>query len=320
VEATRIKIGAALLSVVSNTVLVLLKFGVGIVSGSMAIVSEGIHSAVDLLASFIALFAVRAAARPADDDHPFGHGKAENLSGAAEAVLILLAAGWIIYEAIHKLLKPEPVEHLGWGVAVMAISALANLLISTHLFRVGKATDSMALQADAWHLRTDVYTSAGVMVGLLALLVGRAWFPGANLSWIDPVAAILVALLIFKAGWTLTREAIHQLMDTGLPSDEVAWIREYISRLRPTIRGFHHLRTRKAGSARFIEFHLIVEAEMSVEDSHRISEVMACDIEEKFPGAFVNIHVEPCNGVCKPTCLGGCLLDDDERAYLFSPR
>lgn len=316
-EANRQKIGAALLSVVSNTTLVIIKLAVGIFSGSMAIISESIHSGVDLLASFIALFAVKTAALPADDDHPFGHGKVENISGAAEALLIILAAGWIIYEAIHKLLKPEPVEHLGWGVAVMAVSAVANQLISTYLFRVGKSTDSMALQADAWHLRTDVYTSVGVMAGLLALMVGQAWFPRADLSWIDPVAAILVALLIFKAGWDLTKEAIHQLMDIRLPVDEVAWLREYICRLRPTIRGFHNLRTRKAGAARFIEFHLIVEADMSVEDSHRISEVMACDIEEKFPGSFVNVHVEPCDGECKPLCLGGCLLSDTERAQRY---
>jgi cation diffusion facilitator family transporter len=315
-DANAEKSAAAWFSVCSNTTLVLGKLGVGLWIGSVSVISEAIHSGVDLLASFIALYAVRTASLPADDDHPFGHGKVENVSGVVEAVLILLAAAWIIFEAIHKLLRPQPIENPGWGVAVMFVSALANLLISSYLFRVGTRTDSVALQADAWHLRTDVYTSAGVMGGLLLLWVGQRLFPGANLFWLDPVAAIAVALLIVRAGYTLTLQAGRDLLDARLPAAEEAWIRDYVTRLRPTVRGFHNLRTRKAGSARFIEFHLIVEATMSVEDSHRISEVMTCDIEEHFPGSCVTVHVEPCDGVCKPKCLAGCLLGAEDRERL----
>lgn len=313
-DSQRQKTAVAWLSVVSNTTLVIFKLIVGVLIGSVSVISEAIHSGVDLLAAIIALFAVKTAVKPADKDHPFGHGKIENISGTVEALLIFLAAGWIIYEAVHKLLRPGAgMTEAGWGIAVMLVSALANMFVSRKLFRVGKATDSVALQADAWHLRTDVYTSAGVMVGLGVIWVGRRFFQ-VDLHWVDPVAAIAVALLIIHAAWELTVQSGRDLLDASLPATEEAWIRDYITRPHPTVRGFHHLRTRKAGAVRFIEFHLIVEADMSVEDSHRIAEVMTCDIEDHFPGSHVTVHIEPCDGVCTPTCTDGCLLTLEEQA------
>ncbi|MDD3925485.1 MAG: cation diffusion facilitator family transporter, partial [bacterium] len=241
----------------------------------------------------------------------FGHGKVENISGTVEALLIFLASGWIIYEAAGKLLHPREIEAVGWGVVVMFVSSVVNIIVSKRLFKVGRATCSVALQADAWHLRTDVYTSAGVMAGLIIILAGSRLFPGVNLLWLDPLAAIAVALLIIRAAWHLTLESAKDLLDVSLPEEE-AWIREYIAGLGPSIRGIHHLHTRKNGALRFVEFHLIVEKDLSVADSHRLTDIIDDEIETHFPGTRTTIHVEPCDGICDQTCLGGCLLSSDQ--------
>lgn len=298
----------ALLSVASNTLLVGLKIAVGLLIGSVSVMSEAIHSGVDLLAAIIAFASVRASGKPADDEHPFGHGKYENLSGAVEAVLIFAAAGWIISEALHKFLNPTPLDMLGWGVGVMLISAAANWTVSHLLMKVGKETDSIALRADAWHLRTDVYTSAGVMVGLGLIWCAKKVNPGWNLVWIDPLVAIGVAILIIKAAWHLTAEAVRDLLDVRLSRKEEEWIRERVGS-RPAARGFHGLRTRKAGPACFIEFHLIVDKEMTVADAHHLSDEIEDEIMGHFPLSDVVIHVEPCDrgSKCKPECLEGCL-------------
>jgi cation diffusion facilitator family transporter len=315
-EAQRRKASVAWLSVASNSVLMLGKLVVGVLIGSVSVLSEAIHSGVDLIAAVIALFAVKTSHKVADDEHPFGHGKVENISGTAEAFLIFLAAGWIVYEAVHKLLQPEPIEGIGWGVAVMLVSSLVNMIVSEMLFKVGRETDSVALQADAWHLRTDVYTSAGVMVGLGLILVGDRLLPGRNLLWLDPVAAIAVALLIIRAAWKLTKESGRDLMDASLPANEIVWIRERLNGLAPAVRGFHHLRTRKAGAARFIEFHVVVDKDLTVERAHNLADAITRDIKARFTGATVTIHVEPCDGQCRPACLDGCLLTEAERSAI----
>ncbi|HWR68754.1 MAG TPA: cation diffusion facilitator family transporter, partial [Desulfomonilia bacterium] len=177
-QAEKEKIAVARLSVISNSVLILAKIAVGTLTGSVSIISEAAHSAVDLLASVIAFFSVKNSGKPADRDHPFGHGKIENISGTVEAILIFMAAGWIIFEAMKRFSHPRPVEALGWGVGVMLFSCVVNIVVSRMLFTVGERTDSVALKADAWHLRTDVYTSAGVMVGLLVIVIGEKALPG----------------------------------------------------------------------------------------------------------------------------------------------
>ena len=174
------KTQTAVLSVGSNSLLIVLKIVVGVVTGSVAVLSEAIHSGIDLVAALIAWFAVRVSSQRPDEEHPYGHGKVENISGTIEALLIFVAAAWIIYEAVRKLLDPEPVDMPVWGVAVMLVSAVVNTFVSRRLSKVGKETDSMALQADAWHLRTDVYTSLGVMFGLLVILIVRLIAPDLN--------------------------------------------------------------------------------------------------------------------------------------------
>jgi cation diffusion facilitator family transporter len=292
-DAQRKKTTVAMLSVLSNTVLIVFKLIVGLLIGSVSVISEAIHSGVDLVAAIIALFAVSKSSIPADEDHPFGHGKVENISGTIEALLIFLAAGWILYEAIHKLIAPRPLDSVSWGIGVMALSSLANLFVSQMLFKVGKETDSVALQADGWHLRTDVYTSAGVMVGLLIIEGGRICLPGVNLVWVDPVAAILVALLILHAAWQLTVQSGRDLLDARLPKDEQEWLCQYLSEMDPKIHSYHDLRTRKAGANRFVNLHLQFEPSRSVEECHRLAHEVSRGIEKHFPGSSVTVHLEP---------------------------
>jgi cation diffusion facilitator family transporter len=306
----------ALLSVVSNTMLVVMKSIVGVWIGSVSVISEAIHSGVDLVAAIIALFSVKTSSLPADGKHPFGHGKIENISGTIEALLIFVAAIWIIWEAVRKLLEPQPMETVGWGVIVMLISAAANTAVGRMLFKVGKETDSVALMADGWHLRTDVYTSAGVMVSLAVMWSGELLFPGLHFHWLDPAAAIGVACLILKAAWDLTRQSAGGLMDETLPPEEEEEIRRLICSQLPLVHGYHQLRTRKAGHFRFIEVHIQVDGKMSVETAHILNQDLVRRIKERFRQATVTVHTEPCNGICAEKCLAGCLLTEKERIHL----
>jgi cation diffusion facilitator family transporter len=282
--------------------------------GSVSVISEAVHSGADLVAALIAWFAVRTADKPADEDHPFGHGKIENISGTVEALLIFLGAAWIIYQAVEKLIgKSNEMESAHWGILVMLISAGANMVVSSRLFKIGKATHSIALEADGWHLLTDVYTSAGVAAGLGIIWIGGRIAPGVNLQWLDPVTAIAVALLIIKAAWELTLKSSRDLLDAGLPEDERQWIGEHVRGLSPTVRGFHRLRTRRSGSHRFIQFHLMVDAGMSVIESHDLHDQIVSAIKQQFANSNVIIHIEPCNYDCSETCIKHCLLDSKER-------
>ncbi len=310
----RKKSSVAALSVASNSVLVVFKLIVGLLIGSVSVLSEAIHSGMDLIAALIAFFAVRIAGRAADEEHPFGHTKVENISAAVEALLIFAAAIWIIFEAVQKLIHPRPLQTVSWGIGIMLVSTIANLIVSQRLFKVGKETDSAALIADGWHLRTDVYTSAGVMVGLGIIWLGSKLFPGLNLSWIDPLAAIAVAGLIIHAAYDLTRRAIQDLVDQSMPVEEKEWMENYLSSLYPTVRSFHRLRTRKAGATRFINLHLALDSNLTVAESHSIGDKIVADFKLHFPhDVDVIVHIEPCDGACSPACESGCLLSQEEQ-------
>ena len=302
----------AMLSVASNSFLVLFKVIVGVLIGSVSIISEAIHSGMDLLAAIIAMFSVKTSSIPADDRHPFGHGKIENISGFVEALLIFVAAFWIIFEALKKLNSSQVIEYAGWGVAVMFFSSVVNYIVSRKLFQVGKEADSIALQADAWHLRTDVYTSIGVMVGMAMIWIGHEFFAAHNINWIDPVAAIFVAFLVLYAAYNLTVHSIRDLLDVQLPPEEEDYISGIISN-QPAIYGFHQLRTRKAGHVRFVEFHIKVDPQMSVFESHSITKILKKNIRDKFADCVITIHTEPCDGECSDVCVAGCLLPEWKR-------
>jgi cation diffusion facilitator family transporter len=308
----------ALLSIASNTLLVVGKIVAGLLIGSVSVLSEAIHSGLDLLAALIAYFAVQTSSKPADAKHPFGHGKIENLSGTIEALLIFLAAGWIIYEAVHKLIKPVPLADVGLGIGIMFLSAIMNIIVSERLFRVGRATESMALQADAWHLRTDVWTSLGVMGALVVIWFSEKLFPGHHFHWLDPLAALGVALLIFKAAYNLTIQSGRDLLDESLTESEEKAIREIILKHRVSICGFHRLKTRKSGSHRFVEFHLLVDPTMTVAASHQLTADISEEIETHYSGSTVTIHIEPCDGSCPDYCVEGCLLEKDQREKIHT--
>ncbi|HNT94034.1 MAG TPA: cation diffusion facilitator family transporter, partial [Bacteroidales bacterium] len=211
---TRLKTRTARLSVLSNSLLIIMKIMVGIFTGSVSIISEAIHSAIDLVAAVIAFFAVKISGTPADDRHPFGHGKVENVSGVIEALLIFAAAAWIVYEAMDRFIHPGETEALGLGVLVMVISAVVNIFVSRRLYKVARLTDSVALEADALHLKTDVITSAGVALGLALI-----WITGWHI--LDPLIALLVALVIIYESWMLLRRAFYPLLDTALSQSEM---------------------------------------------------------------------------------------------------
>ncbi len=281
------KVQVAALSVASNTLLTSGKIIAGIYSGSVSIISEGIHSGIDLLAAIIALFAVRESGKPADEKHEYGHGKIENVSGTIEAVLIFIAAIWIIIEAVKKIEEGVKVENLELGLIVMGISVVANLIMSTLLLRVAKKTDSVALEADGLHLRTDVYTSAGVFLGLLLMkITGWAMF--------DPLVAIVVALLICKAAFDLTKEAFMPLVDVSLPANEREIIINAINSHSKNIVEFHNLRTRRAGAERHIDLHLVVPKHTSVVTVHELCNEIEHEIYQQLRMAHVLIHAEPC--------------------------
>ena len=297
----RTKTGAAGLSVLSNTLLILLKLVAGILSGSVSIIAEAIHSGIDLLAALIAFVCLRIAGKPADREHPFGHGKVENVSGTIEAVLIFVAAIFIIYEAINRIIAEAIVEYLSIGIAVMAISVVVNIIVSRHLLRIARDSDSIALEADARHLTADVYTSLGVLVGLVLVQV-------TGLNILDPIIAIGVAIFILRAAYSLTRRAFPPLIDIRLPEDEEELIVSTMNEHMGELVGFHELRTRKAGSERYIELHMIMARDASIERAHSLCDHLEEDIKSRLPNIHVTIHVEPCEMECD-TCPDSCPQD-----------
>ena len=257
----QLKEKTAHLSIISNTGLVLMKFAVGFAIGSVSIISEAIHSSMDLIAAVIAFFSVRKSAEPPDAGHSFGHGKFEDISGLIEALLIFVAAILIIREAAIKLLGHSPEELkpelLFAGIAVMGISALVNWYVSQRLMKVAKQTESIALESDAWHLRTDVYTSLGVFLGLILIrLTGITLF--------DPIFAIGVAIIIMKAAYDLSVRSFADLIDHSIPESDEQRIKEIICDHSSEYAGFHDLRTRRSGPEIFIEFHLVMSGEITV--------------------------------------------------------
>lgn len=277
----------ASVSIASNTLLILLKIIAGILSNSVSVISEAIHSGLDLLASIIAYFSVKVSDLPPDERHPYGHGKFENVSGVIEALLIFIAAIWISYEAIKKIINPEEVEKngIGVGIIVMLVAAIVNILVSRKLYKVAKETESVALEADALHLKTDVYTSIGVALGLFLI-----WITGWHI--LDPIVALLVVVIIIKESYELLRKAFLPLLDETLPAHDLVTLRSIIDQHCINEIKYHNLRTRKAGNYKFIDLHLEVPEDISVKKAHDICDAIEESIKLKFTHTEVNIHVE----------------------------
>ncbi|MCL1798172.1 MAG: cation diffusion facilitator family transporter [Eggerthellaceae bacterium] len=300
-QVNKKKSRVALLSVASNTVLTTSKIAVGLISGSVSILSEGIHSGLDLLAACIAFFAVRQSGKPADSKHAYGHGKIENVSGTIEAGLIIVAVVLIVMEAVRKLIDilnggsgEVGSMALTLGLVVMGGAALANLFVSSRLMKVAKETDSVALEADALHLRTDVFTSAGVFLGLILIRL-TGW------HILDPIVALVVAVIISKAAYDLLKEAFLPLIDVSLPEDERETITRVLAGHEEQFVEFHDLRTRKAGAERYVDLHLVMPRNISIGEVHELCDVIEDEVNAQLRGAQVLIHAEPCT-VSKEAC------------------
>ncbi len=275
------------LALVSNTALTVGKVVAGVAMSSAAVLAEGLHSGVDLLAAIMAFWAVRKARRPADGDHAYGHGKYDALSGAVEGLLIFTAAFFIIVEAARKMAAGGEVENLGLGAVVMAASAVINFVVSARLFAVARRTRSVAVEADGHHLRTDVWTSLGVLAG-----IGLIRLTGIQL--LDPLAALAVAALILVTAWRITEKSLRDLLDRRLPPDEEKRIAEIVTRGHPHWLEYHRLRTRRAGGQRYVDLHLVTCRDLPVEAAHIFTEDLEEDIRREFPGAEIITHVEAC--------------------------
>jgi cation diffusion facilitator family transporter len=302
-DAAERKLSVARLSVASNTLLVCVKMLVGLLMGSIGVVSEALHSGIDLVAAIIARYSVKRSSEPADSDHRYGHGKYENLSGFIEGALIFVAAGVIVYEAVDKIVEPAGVDLLEAGMAVMALSVVVNVVVSSKLMAVAKETDSLALEADALHLKTDVWTSLGVLVALGIIYV-------TGLEILDPMIALFVAALIIRAAFDITRRSSEGLLDKSLPEAEVARIEGVLARYEYRYLEYHRLRTRKMGSERQIDLHLTVPHHMTVKESHDLVEEVERDLGAEFPGSVTVVHVEPCRTTCDE-----CRMTAEERIF-----
>ncbi|BBB90605.1 cation diffusion facilitator family transporter [Methylomusa anaerophila] len=300
----QLKQSAARLSVISNTLLVVLKLLVGLLTGAVSIVSEAAHSAVDLFAALVAYLAVKKSGKPPDKQHAYGHGKIENLSAAFEAGLIVIAALWIVYEAVAKIKSPAAPAMLEYGIAVMALSIGANYWVSGKLYRAAHLTASHALEADALHLRADIWTSMGVLAGLAIIEV-------TGFVWLDPVIAIAVAVVVFKAGFEMTKKSLYELTDISLPAEEEEQIRLIVNS-HPTVIAFHQLRTRRSGSNKLIDMHVVLKKNMQLNKAHLVCDEIEISIKQELGPCDVTIHLEPCDyyedvGSCPvDICDGKC--------------
>ena len=293
-----VKLRSAALSVVSNSALILLKVIAGSITGSVAIITEAIHSSIDLVASVVAFLSVRKAGAPADESHRYGHEKLENLSAAIEGILILVGSAVIVFEAIRRLIRGGHLQTVGLGIAVVAVSLVVNLVVSAVIARTARATESAALAGDAAHLRTDAWTSAGVLVALVLVALTGA-------QWLDPVMALIVAATIVPTGVRLVLRSTRVLVDEALPPAEVNEIRRTIEEFAARgVVGYHELRTRRAGSRRYVDLHVQFRRGTSLEDAHRTAHELQEQIAARLKGTDVLIHLEPEDRVRPGEVLG----------------
>jgi len=277
----------ALLSIATSIATLALKFGAYFITGSVSLWSDAVEALVNLAAGMVALGALTLAAQPADDRHAYGHDKAEYFSSGVEGALILVAAVAIFWSAALRLVDPHPLEQLGWGMVVAALAAGANFAAARIMLKVAQQHDSITIEADAKHLMTDVWTSAGILGGLLVVI----WMP--QWSILDPLMAMAVAVHILFTGFDLLRRSADGLMDAALPEQDVRDAEALIGAQLPGDASFHALRTRKAGPRRFLEFHLLVPGTMSVVDSHALCDRIEAALTAKLARAEITIHVEP---------------------------
>lgn len=278
---------AAAVSVATAVALVALKLGAGAVTGSLSVLASAVDSLMDIFASAINFVAIRAAARPADHDHAYGHGKAEGLAGLFQGVVIGGSGLYLGVESVRRLLAPRPVEQEAVGVAVMAVSTVASLLLVRYLRRVARETESIALEADSLHYATDVLANAGVLATLAAVRV-------TGFDLLDPIVSSAISAYIVYAAYGVLRGSVDHLMDRALPDDVVDRVRE-IALAHPEIEGIHDVKTRAVGARRFVEIHLEIDGSRSLRDAHDAAVEVLRSIESEIPNTKVFVHTDPVN-------------------------
>ncbi len=274
---------AAFLSVVSNTALILIKLIISFFTGSISILSEALHSLSDLFASVITFFSVRYSETPPDEKHPYGHGRIENVTASIEALLIIVAAIYIFYEALIRILNPAEVQLPILGIIVMSFSFVVNIFVSSYLYRVSRKTNSLALEGDALHLRADMFSSLAMVVGFILI-----WL----FSWhiIDAIFAFAVAIYMFVEGYILFRKSFNPLMDEAVDKKELQTI---LTTFEENKYKIHDLKTRKSGNTIFADLHLELPADISLKEAHQICDHIESQINKKNQNIHLNIHVEP---------------------------
>ena len=302
---------AAKLMLIVVVGLLVLKVVVVVITGSISILAQAVDSSLDLLAVVVTLVAIRIATNPADEEHPFGHGKVENIAALVQASLIFAVGGWIIYSAVQRIITGATLELAEAGIAVMLVSMIASIFLSRYLFKVAKAVDSVALQANAQNIAVDVYSTAAVLAALVAVR-----FTGLNI--LDPIIAMGVAALILKTGYDVLRNSFSGLIDTKLPETEESVIRACIVKYSYQMVAFRDLRTRKAGSYRYIDLRLVMPKNESVEEAHRVCDHMERDIKRRLPRSHITIHVEPCATECDQ-CSVSCTLRNSRYRKKYAP-
>jgi len=285
--------------------LIVMKAVASILTGSIAIRADAIHSAIDLVGVVIGYIGIKISGKPPDERHPFGHGKAENIAGVIIAGLIFVAAGTISYQAVKRIIAGAPLELITVGIYVTAAAIAINAIVSWKVLRVARATDSIALEATGRDLLADVWSSCAVLVGLILVRLTR-------LSILDPIVALSVAGLITRTAYLTMKKSFGGLIDVRLPEAEEEVIRSCIMepRYNDQIAGFHELRTRKAGSQRYIDLHLVVNRTLSLERAHEICDQIEAEIANKLRDTSVTIHPEPCDDRCEQ-CPGVCSRGKD---------
>lgn len=282
--STKVRRRAARLSIFANTGLVIVKIAAGLVSGSISVLAEGIQSTVDILASLMIYASLGVAGRPPDRRHPYGHGKFESLTSAVQMLLILGSTVFILYQAFRRLLHPR-MPDVDWGIAAMGLALVVDLAVSSHLQRVARQTASLALEAEAQHLRSDMYACAGVLLGLVAVRL-TGWAP------LDPIIAALLALVVIITAIRLMRVSLQPLLDQSLPAEEEAQIRQALD-TDNRVMGYHKLRTRQAGTQRHVDVHVLLEDSLTLSEAHAIGEEIERAIRKTLRNLDVVVHVEP---------------------------
>jgi len=275
------------LSIATSLATIVLKFGAYFLTSSVSLWSDALESLVNLAAALVALGALMVAEQPADDRHAYGHDKAEYFSSGVEGALILVAAVSIIWSAVHRLVDPQPLARLGPGIVIAFLAGAMNFATARVMLKVARQHDSIVIEADAKHLLTDVWTSAGIIGGLLVVMAMPQW------AILDPVMAMAVGIHIIITGVGLLRRSADGLMDAALPASELKRAEALIRTELPDGAHFHALRTRKAGARRFLEFHLLVPGTMSVLESHALCDRIEAALMAHLAKAHITIHVEP---------------------------